>query len=146
MSIPLFLGFLFIGTFILGLALETFRVPWLFASLLIGLFLSGNSFLAQIVNTDTFDFLKTIGLYLLLFIIGFSLDLGKIKSSGKFIVKATLIIEIAEVLVIGSLIYFIFKIPILISILVALSFATVGEAILLPILEEFRLTKKSLGR
>ena len=32
------------------------------------------------------------------------------------------------------------------AILVALSFATVGEAVLIPILDEFRLTKTKLGQ
>lgn len=42
--------------------------------------------------------------------------------------------------------HYVFNVPWLISILVASSFATVGEAVLLPILDEFNLVKTKLGQ
>ncbi len=44
------------------------------------------------------------------------------------------------------LVHFVFGCAWLISILVGLSFATVGEAILIPILDEFKLIKTKLGQ
>jgi len=44
------------------------------------------------------------------------------------------------------LIHFVFGTSWFISILVALSFATVGEAVLIPILDEFKLTKTKIGQ
>ena len=76
----------------------------------------------------------------------YKIDLKEMKKMGKFIIKST-ILTILFATVFGTLlIYFLFKVDLIISIIVSLSFATVGEAILIPILDEFKLTEEPLGQ
>jgi Ca2+-transporting ATPase len=57
-----------------------------------------------------------------------------------------LVVILAEACLGALFVHYVFNVSWFISILVALSFATVGEAVLLPILDEFRLTKTRLGQ
>ncbi|MCD6576111.1 MAG: cation:proton antiporter [Nanoarchaeota archaeon] len=145
-NIFLFLAFMFAATFIFGRLIEKLKVPWIFGALLLGFLLSVKNPFAQIVSSDAFGFLADLGLYLLLFVIGFEIDLKAIFKEGKFIIKSTLFIILFEALFGSILIHYFFGLSWLISAIVALSFATVGEAILIPILDEFKLLKTSLGR
>lgn len=146
MNLLLFVGVFFLATFLLGISLEKIRIPWIFAALLLGLLFSFWNPWPGITNSSEINFLSQLGLYFLLFLIGFEIDLPKIKSLGKFIIRSTFAIELFELIFVGFLIYLIFKLPIWLSMIIALSFATVGEAVLLPILEEFNLVKTKLGQ
>ena len=85
-------------------------------------------------------------MYFLLFIIGFEIDLIKFRKQGKFSLKATFFIIFFEALFGTFLVHFVFGYSWLISFIVALSFATVGEAILIPILDEFKIVNTKLGQ
>jgi len=85
-------------------------------------------------------------MYLLLFIIGFEMDIKKMRRNSRFIFKATFFIILLEALFGSILVRFLFGYDWIISILVALSFATIGEAILIPILDEFGITRTSFGQ
>ena len=146
MSIFLLLGGIFLITFLLGILLEKIRVPWIFSALIVGLGLAFYNPFYTLTSSDTFKFLAWLGMYFMLFLIGFELDLEKIKKLGKFIIKASFFIIFFEAIFGSLLIHFVFGYDWLISILVALSFATVGEAVLIPILDEFKLTKTKLGQ
>lgn len=145
-SIFLFLAGVFLATFLLGRLLERIRVPWIFAALLVGFFLAMANPFSELTSSSTFVFLSSLGMYFLLFIIGFEIDLRSFKKAGKFIVKSTFFIIFFEALFGTALIYFVFGYGLLLSFVVALSFATVGEAILIPILDEFKLTNTKLGQ
>ena len=145
-NIFLFLAFMFAATFIIGRAIEKLRVPWIFGALLLGFALAIKNPFSSITSSQTFSFLADLGLYLLLFVIGFEIDLKAfIKESG-FIVKSTFFIILFEAFFGSLIVHFIFGYNWLISSIVALSFATVGEAILVPILDEFKMVQTSLGR
>jgi len=146
MPLFLFLGGAFLLTFLLGILLEKIRVPWIFAALILGLGLAFWNPFQEVTNSATFEFLAELGIYFLLFLVGFKLDLAKINKLRKFIVKSALFIILSEALFGSLLIHFIFGYSWFVSVLVALSFATVGEAILIPILDEFRVTKTKLGQ
>lgn len=146
MDVLFFLGTAFLAVFVIGHFLEKLKVPWIFGALLFGLLLVIYNPYGDVVSSETFHTLSDIGLYLLLFLIGFQLNVREIKNHGRFIVKATFLIEVLELLIIGLFIHFVFQTSWFIAFLVALSFATVGEAILLPILDEFNLTKTRLGQ
>ncbi len=146
MSIFLLLGGIFLITFLLGILLEKIRIPWIFAALIVGLGLAFHNPFTNLTSSETFKFLAWLGMYFLLFLIGFELDLEKIKKLGKFIIKFTFFIIFFEAIFGSLLIHFVFGYDWFISILVALSFATVGEAVLIPILDEFKLTKTKLGQ
>ena len=145
-SIFLLLGFAFLLTFLIGILLEKIRIPWIFAALLLGIFLAIKNPFASITSSSTFGFLAQLGMYSLLFIIGFELNLKKLKKRKNFIIKSTFFIIFFEAIFGTLLIRYIFDYSWIISSLVALSFATVGEAILLPILDEFKIVNTKLGQ
>jgi len=146
MNIFIFLGIVFLITFVLGHVLEKIRIPWIFSTLLLGVALSLHNPFTSITQSAPFALMSQIGLYLLLFIIGFELNIPKLIKSGKFIITATFTIEISEMIFIGTLLHFLFSLSWPIAFILALSFATIGEAILLPMLEEFKMVKTKLGQ
>lgn len=146
MNIFLFLSLVFLFTFIIGRVIEKIRIPWLFAALILGGILAVYNPFTAITSSETFEFLAQLGMYFLLFIIGFEINLKSIKSKGKFIVKSAFFIIFLEGILSSFLIHFLFGYGWLISGIVALSFATVGEAILVPILDEFNIVNTGLGQ
>ena len=146
LNIFLFLSAIFLLTYLIGMLIEKIHIPWIFSALIIGFILAIYNPFSSITSSSIFDFFSQLGMYFLLFIIGFEIDLKEMKKMGKFIIKST-ILTILFATVFGTLlIYFLFKVDLIISIIVSLSFATVGEEILIPILDEFNLTNKPLGQ
>ncbi len=146
MNLFLLLALIYIFTFFAGRILEKIKIPWIFASLLLGFIFSINNPFSQITSSHTFITLAELGMYFLLFIIGFELNLATFKKYSGFIFRATLFIIFFEALFGTLLIHFIFNYSLLLSFLIALSFATVGEAILIPILDEFNMVNTKLGQ
>jgi len=142
----IFFSIVFLFTFIIGRLVEKIRVPWIFAALIFGFLLAIYNPFTSITSLPEFNFLAQLGMYFLLFIIGFELDLDKLKKQGKFIIKATFFIIFLEAFFGTLLIHFVFRYEWFISFVVALSFATVGEAILIPILDEFKIVNTKLGQ
>ena len=145
-TIFLFLDIAFILTLLIGNLLEKIRVPWIFSAFLIGTVLSISNPFETITSSPIFEFLSQLGMYFLLFVIGFEIDLKKLKKSKNFIIKSTLFIIFLETILGALLIHFVFDYSWIISALVALSLVAVGEEILIPILNEFRITKTKLGQ
>jgi len=145
-NIFLFLAGAFLFTFVVGRFLEKIKVPWVFAALLLGTLLAIYNPFSAITTSDTFIFLAQLGMYLLLFIIGFEINLKSIKEKKGFILKSAFFIIFFETIFGSLLIHFVFEYSWSISFLVALSFATVGEAILIPILEQFKIINTRLGQ
>ena len=142
--ITLALTYLF--SLLFGFLLEKFKVPWIFSALVLGLLISIflPSFSSALLQSGEFNFLAKLGMMFLLFIIGFELDLKKFKRLSKFILLSALFIILLDGLF-GTLLLKGFGYNWLISLICALSFATVGEAVLIPILEEFNLVKTKFG-
>lgn len=145
-NIFLFLGIAFLLILLIGKILEKIRIPWIFSSLLIGAALSLYNPLKSITDSSTFGFLAELGMYFLLFIIGFEIDLEKLKKSKNFILKATFLTIFLSTLFGAMLIHYLLDYSWFISSIVALSFSTVGEAILIPILDEFKIINTKLGQ
>ena len=145
-SMLLFLGLMLLFTLLLGKVIEKIRVPWIFAALLLGSLLAIYNPFETVTSSETFDLLAHIGMYLLLFMIGFKLDLKKLDKNKKFIIKSTFFIILFEAFFGTLLIHYVFNYNWIISFIVSLSFATVGEAILIPILDEFNITNTKLGQ
>lgn len=142
----LFCGLVFLFTFVIGRLIEKIRVPWIFAALIFGFLLAIYNPFTSITSSPEFNFLAQLGMYFLLFIIGFELNLDKLRRQSKFILKATFFIIFFEAFFGTLVIHFAFGYEWLISSVVALSFATVGEAILIPILDEFKMVNTKLGQ
>ncbi len=145
-NIFLFYSGIFFFSFLLGKILEKMRIPWLFSGIFVGLILSFSSFGNQLLTESTFNFLAELGMFFLLFIIGFEINLKTIIKQEKEILKTTIYVIFLEILFGTILLYHLFDLTLFMAIIVSSSFATVGEAVLLPILNEFNLTKKKIGQ
>lgn len=141
----IFLSLIYLVTILIGKLLEKIHIPWIFASLIFGLILSFNNPFKHLLNSEIFLFWAQLGMYFLLFLIGFELDLKKIKHLGSFIIKSTFFIITLETILGGVVLKYLFHLPWLIAFFTATSFATVGEAVLIPILDKLKLMKSKLG-
>jgi Kef-type K+ transport system membrane component KefB len=135
----------------IGFLLEKYiRMPWMFSALFLGIIFSSFGLFQSTIQDETFNVLSTMGMLFLLFMIGFNLEIGQMKRFGKHILQGAIMIVGLEAIIVGVLLFFLFPAQIsnspLVAIVVALSFATVGEAILLPILAKFNLLKTKFGQ
>lgn len=146
MNTFLFISVSFLFTFLVGKILEHAKVPWIFAALLFGLLVSMFGIYQDTVNSDTFTFLAEVGMYFLLFLVGFEINLKEMTKKGGFIIRSSFSIILFEALVSTLIIKWLFGTTWPISFFVGLSFATVGEAVLVPILDEFKLLNTKLGQ
>jgi Ca2+-transporting ATPase len=146
LNIYIFFSLIFLFTFLAGRLLEKIRIPWIFAALLLGFVFSAYNPFLEITSSPTFEMFSNLGMYFLLFIIGFEVNLNKLKSNKGSILRGAFFIIFFEAFFGSLLIHFIFNYSWLISFVVALSFATVGEAILVPILDEFKIINSRLGQ
>lgn len=135
----------------LGYFMEKYlRMPWMFACLFFGLVLSATGVFRATIESDVFNVLESFGMYFLLFLIGFNLDFEKIEKLKKYVFAGAIGIVASEGIFGSLILYFIFPAEVhysyLVALITALSFATVGEAILLPILAEFKIVKTNFGQ
>ncbi|MBU0707111.1 cation:proton antiporter [Patescibacteria group bacterium] len=145
-NIFLFIAGAYILTLVVGQLFEKIKVPWIFAALLIGSLLAINNPFRATTESDVFIFMAQLGMYLLLFTIGLEINLKSIKKKKGFILKSAFFIIFFEAIFGSLLVHFVFGYNWLVSFLVALSFATVGEAILIPILEKSKIINTRLGQ
>jgi Kef-type K+ transport system membrane component KefB len=125
-------------------------MPWMFASLFFGMAITSFNLFKVTLNDPALKVLADFGMLFLLFMIGFNIELDKILKLGKNIIKGSFLIIGFEALTVGSLLYFGFSADVqnsfLVAIITALSFATVGEALLLPILAKFKIITTTFGQ
>lgn len=146
LNIFIFISIALLFTYIIGRLIEKAHVPWIFAALIFGTVLAFYNPFTAVTESAPFGFLAQLGMFFLLFIVGMEIDLNEIKRQSGFIVRSALFIIGLEALAGSLLIHFVFGYAWPIAVLVALSFATVGEAILVPILDRFGLMKTRLGQ
>jgi Ca2+-transporting ATPase len=136
---------------VFGFLLQKYlRIPWMFAALFFGIVLSYFGFFAPSIESESFQLLATLGMLVILFLIGFNLDLKEIKKLEKQIFTGSILIISLEGFLGSLLLYFGFPNHVsnsyLVAFITALSFATVGEAVLLPILSEFNVLNTTFGQ
>ncbi len=134
---------IYLFTLLAGQVLEKLKAPWLFAALFFGFALSIT--FPQIAGDEAFSFLAEIGMAVLLFTVGLEIDLGELLRNAPKYTAYAFILELSEAFIAGLFINAFFQVSLPIAMLVGLSFATVGEAVLIPILEEFGALKTRLG-
>ncbi len=142
MDLFLWLGLMFATSLVLGLLFEKMKIPWLFAPLVLGI-------VANLVNIrpehiSNFNFLANLGMDFMLFIIGFKLGLEEFKKLGKEIIKDTLVINTAASIV-GIIALLALSVSPIISLIAGIAIVTVGEEVLVPILDGFNLIKTKMG-
>jgi Ca2+-transporting ATPase len=144
MDLLTLLAGLFLVTLVLGQLLEKIDVPWIFFPMLLGIAMAAWNPFEEITSSKSFQFLGHMGIYFLIFLIGYEIETKQIKQSSKVLLRTAAFIAICEAAA-GS-IHIIFGTDWIPAILVGTSFATVGEALLLPILEKFKILKSKLGQ
>lgn len=142
----IFLSMIFFFTLLVGWLLEKARIPWVFASLIIGFGLGFWNPFVEITETEGFGLLADLGMYFLLFMIGYEVSLKNIRKKSAFLFKLTFFAIVFEAVFTGIFIHFSMGTTWIISFAVSLSFATIGEEVILPILDEFKLSKKRIGQ
>ncbi len=120
-------------------------MPWMVSGLLIGTFLAFYNPFYDLTSSSEFGFIAQLGMYLLLFLVGMEIDLGHTRIRSGFVLKNVLTIVLLETVVMGSLVHFVFGYSWIVSGLVSLSFASVGQTLLVPILDRFGILNSRLG-
>jgi Ca2+-transporting ATPase len=143
MELYLFLALIYFVSLGFGSLLERFKIPWLFAPLLFGTLLSFNKL--PVFSSETFVFLANLGMFLLLFMVGFELEWRKILKQSRFIIFIVIFTVTINTLL-ASIVIISFGYSLFIAVICALSLATIGEGVLLPILEKEGLVKSRLGQ
>ncbi len=146
MNLFLFISIAFLFIYFIGRYLEKIHVPWIFAALIFGALLAVRHTFSNITSSETFIFLADLGMYFLLFIVGFEINLKKLSKQDKNIILTTFNTILLSVIFGGVAIHYLFSFNWTVSLLVALSFATVGEAVLVPILDKLNIINKPLGQ
>ncbi len=135
-------------TYALGYFLSKFRIPSILAALFVGIILSYTSFPALIHSNsnfeNTFSFLSNLGVLFLLFYIGLQIELGEMRKSSSDILWLTLLNTIIPFLfgVIAMLVYG-YGWPI--SLVIGMTRMPTAEAVIVPILDEFKMLKTRIG-
>ncbi len=146
MELAFLLTIVYLFTFVIGHFLEKIKIPWIFSALILGFIFSITTIFQGPVTSEPFSFLAFLGMYFLLFVIGFEINLNELLKHSGFYGRTTIFIILTEGIIGSLILHILFSLPIIPAFIVALSFATVGEAILVPILEEMKLMKRPLGK
>ena len=139
------LAVMYLATVAVGIVLERLRVPWIFGALLFGVALSALGIKMKNGNMEYLEPLGELGMLFLLFIIGFEISIHELRRQSKYVISLTTFIILFEALMGGLTLHYIFHYPIKVSFIAALSLATIGEAILVPILDEFGIARTRIG-
>ncbi len=134
-----FLAGIFLFSLVVGYFLEKIKIPWLFAALLFGVIMN-----ALGIKPDL-SMLGTLGMYFMLFLVGFELDLEKMKELSDVVINTTLAIQVLSTAA-WTLILMAFGYPWWIALIIGLTAHCVGEAVLVPILDELNLLKSRIGQ
>ena len=136
----------YISIFIFGTVIEKVKIPKIYAALFLGVLLSNNQYVLSLLKEPSLQTLTQIGMFCLLFLLGFNLDINQIKKQRSLITRVTISMISAELVVGTLMLHFIFNVSWGLAAFISLSFATVGEVAILPILEEFKMVKTKLGQ
>ena len=135
-------------TYTLGFFLSKFRIPSILAALFVGIALSYTSFSTLIhSNTDfesTFSFLSNLGVLFLLFYIGLQIELGEMRKSSSDIIWLTIFNTVFPFLL-GVLAMFMYGYGWAISLVIGMTRMPTAEAVIVPILDEFKMLKTRIG-
>ncbi|MGC8939520.1 MAG: cation:proton antiporter [Candidatus Bathyarchaeia archaeon] len=126
------------------------RIPWMLTAVLFGMTLSSFGLFSDVIQSADFQFLSKMGLLFFLFTIGIEIEMEQLRKLGRYIAVGQTLLTLTE----GSLlaIFFYFAFPefvsnsFIVALVCGIAFGTVGEVVLLAILEEFGLVKTRFGQ
>lgn len=143
----LLLAALFGLTFAVGGMLEKFRIPGILGALFIAMaahYSPLGTDLLQPPFYDAFSLLAQIGVLFLLFFIGLQIDLGEMRSLSRDIVWATVLNTLVP-FALGLVVMLTLGYGWIVAFVIGLTRMPTAEAVIVPILDEFRLIRTRVG-
>lgn len=143
----LLLAALFGLTFTLAGLLEKLRIPPIVGALIVAMaahYTPIGTYLAQPHISDTFSFLAQLGVLFLLFFIGLQIDLKEMRSLSGDIVWAT-ILNTSIPFILGMLIMLVMGYDWIVAFVIGLTRMPTAEAVIVPILDEFKMVRTRVG-
>jgi Kef-type K+ transport system membrane component KefB len=131
---------------IAGYIIEKIKIPKIYSALFLGVIFGSASLVQGFVSSNTIKFLSQLGMFSLLFLLGYGLNVKELKKQGNLIIRITSLVILSEFTLGILVLHFFFNVGWVLAGIIAVSFATVGEVALLPILREFKLIKTHLGQ
>ena len=142
------LSLVFALTYILGSFLSKLRIPSILAALFVGMALSYTPFSAFIhssaVFENMFSFLSSLGVLFLLFYIGLQIELDEMKKSSSDIVWLTVLNTIFP-FILGVVAMLLYGYGWAIALVIGMTRMPTAEAVIVPILDEFKMIKTRVG-
>ena len=142
------LSFIFVLTYTLGYLLSRFRIPSILAALFVGMALSYtpfSSFVHSITAFEsTFAFLADLGVLFLLFYIGLQIELGEMRKSSSDIMWLTVLNTIFPFFF-GAAAMLLYGYGWAIALVIGMTRMPTAEAVIVPILDEFKMIKTRVG-
>jgi len=142
------LSLIFALTYLLGSLLSRFRIPIILAALFVGMALSYTPFAPFIHEVTAFEstmvFLADLGVLFLLFYIGLQIDLGEMKRSSSDIVWLT-VLNTAIPFFFGVAAMLLYGYGWAIALVIGMTRMPTAEAVIVPILDEFKMIKTRVG-
>jgi Kef-type K+ transport systems, membrane components len=143
----LLLAVLFGLTFVLGGLLEKWRIPGILAALFVAMvahYTPLGSELGQAPLREAFSFLAELGVLFLLFFIGLQIDLAEMRALSRDIVRAT-VFNTALPFLLGMGVMLLLGYGWLVAFVIGLTRMPTAEAVIVPILDEFRMVRTRVG-
>jgi Ca2+-transporting ATPase len=119
-------------------------------AVLLGMTLSSFGLFSDVIRSTEFQVLSKMGLLFFLFTIGIEIEVEQLRKLGHYITVGFVLLTLTEGLLLAIFFYFAYPEFVSNSFIVALvcgiAFGTIGEVVLLAILEEFELVKTRFGQ
>ena len=142
------LSLVFALTYTFGYLLSRFRIPSILAALFVGIALSYTPFSAFIHSSTVFEnmfsFLSSLGVLFLLFYIGLQIELDEMKKSSSDIVWLTVLNTIFP-FILGVIAMLLYGYGWAIALVIGITRMPTAEAVIVPILDEFKMVKTRIG-
>ena len=142
------LSVVFTMTYLLGYFLSKIRIPGILAALFVGMALSYTPFYGFVHSAagfeSTFSFLADLGVLFLLFYIGLQIEPGEMKRSSSDIVWLTVLNTIFPFFF-GAAAMFLYGYGWAVALVIGMTRMPTAEAVIVPILDEFKMIKTRIG-
>lgn len=142
------LSVVFALTYALGYLLSKFRIPSILAALFVGIALSYVPLFRSIhlvpAFEHTYTFLADLGVLFLLFYIGLQIELKEMKKSGPEIIWLTVLNTLFP-FVFGTVAMLVYGYGWAVALVIGMTQMPTAEAVIVPILDEFKMIKTRIG-
>ena len=142
------LSLVFALTYTLGYTLSKVRIPSILAALFVGIALSYTPFSTLIHSIpafeSTFSFLANLGVLFLLFYIGLQIELNEMKKSSSDIIWLTVLNTMIP-FIFGVIVMLLYGYEWAIALVIGMTRMPTAEAVIVPILDEFKMIKTRVG-